>query len=371
MPIRLSNREAFALPLSILIIAVLTVAVAAGFAATTAEYATNTAERGENRSYNLAETGLEQFVVLRNQPGWCQHCVTDPTIADSEWTRVSLPGGYANVVAVKVRPVIGTTNALYFIKSTGTDTVAKLGGGGGVRNAQHIVGEYATWNTATINVKAAWVSLSGLVKNGTGTISGIDQCGAAPSLAGIMVPTGGLTIAGGSFTPQGNPPVDTSNTFTQLKPLVKIDWAGIMAGSLAADITIPGQSFPSATAFSNDTTYWPIIRVHTNGFSLPNAGRGIIIADSDFTISGSNMWNGIVLVGGQLTSNGDNTTSGATLSGLNYLIGGTPAAGTVDDSYANGQKTYVYNSCNVANATSRLRRYSVMPNTWSDNLAAW
>jgi hypothetical protein len=97
----------------------------------------------------------------------------------------------------------------------------------------------------------------------------------------------------------------------------------------------------------------------------------MIIADSNFTISGSNMWDGIVLIGGQLTSNGNNTTAGATLSGLNFLIGGTPSTSSVDDSDANGQKTYVYDSCNVSKASSRLRRYAVVPNTWMDNLASW
>ena len=109
----------------------------------------------------------------------------------------------------------------------------------------------------------------------------------------------------------------TRSTSSRLK--TGIDWAGIMAGQHPCRTsTIPGESFPSASDFDNDPNYWPVIRVHTNGFSLPNRGRGIIIADSNFTISGSNMWDGIVLVGGQLTSNGNNTTAGATLSGLNF-----------------------------------------------------
>ena len=83
------------------------------------------------------------------------------------------------------------------------------------------------------------------------------------------------------------------------------------------------------------------------------------------------MWDGIVLVGGQLTSNGNNTTAGATLSGLNFLIGGTPSTSNVDDANANGQKTYVYNSCNVEKATTRLRRYAALPNSWVDNVASW
>src|SRR5437868_14656885 len=99
---RLANRKGFALPMSILVIAILTAGLAASFSSTTAEYTTNAAQRSQNRAYNLAETGLEQFMVLRSSSGFCDHC-TDPITADSEWTRVSLPGGYADVVAVKIR----------------------------------------------------------------------------------------------------------------------------------------------------------------------------------------------------------------------------------------------------------------------------
>ncbi len=371
MKLNFSNRRGFALPMAILVITALTAALAAGFIGSAAEFTTNAAARSQNRAYHLAETGLEQFMVLRNSSGWCLHC-SDPATADSEWTRVSLPGGYADIVAVKVRPIIGTSNAVFFIRSTGVDTAVKLNGGA-ARNvtAEHTVGVYAMWNTATMKVQAAWLSLSGLNKNGTGVISGIDQCGVEPPVAGVMVDKGDLHIQGNSFNPQGSPPVDTSNTFNQLKSKVGIDWPGVVGGSIPADIEIPGQSFPSGAQFDADPNYWPVIRIHTNGFSLPNHGRGIIIADSNFTISGSNMWDGIVLVGGMLTSNGNNTTAGATLSGLNFMIGGTPSTSSVDDSNANGQKTYVYNSCNVDKATSHMKKYSVMPNTWMDNLASW
>src|SRR4051812_34780111 len=102
---RLKNRNGFALPMSILIIVVLTAAVAASFSSTTAEYLTNKAERGTTRAFHLAETGLEEFTVMRttklaNGNRWCTNC-GDPITADSEWTRVTLPGGYADVVAVK------------------------------------------------------------------------------------------------------------------------------------------------------------------------------------------------------------------------------------------------------------------------------
>ena len=376
----LSNRKGIALPMALLVITALTAALAAGFAGVAAEYTTNAAQRGQNRAYNLAQTGLEQFVVLRSQKiagtSWCTNCVDDPAVADSEWTRISLPGGYADVVAVKVRPATATTDAMYFIRSRGVDTTAKLNAAGSGVASERIVGEYATWNTDTMKVAAAWLSLSGLTKNGTGLISGIDQCGKQPDVAGVMVDKGDLDVSGESFHPEGSPPVDTSNTFDQLKTEDGHRLAGHhqWQNSIPADITIPGRAFPSVSDFDNDPSYWPVIRVHTNDYSLPNRGRGIIIADGDFTINGSNMWDGILLVGGQLTSNGNNVTAGATLSGLNFLMnGGTPTAGKkdVDNSTANGTKTYVYNSCNVSKAASRMRRYVVMPNTWNDNVSSW
>ena len=121
---------------------------------------------------------------------------------------------------------------------------------------------------------------------------------------------------------------------------------------------MPGTGWPSASQF-NDTTFWPVIHV-TQSTSLPIRGRGMIIADSNFSISGSDMWSGILLVGGQLVSNGNNVTYGTTMSGLNWLLGGTPPAGTIDDATANGQKSYVYDSCSVAQASQRLRHFVAM-----------
>src|SRR5438132_7069818 len=109
----LSSRKGFALPLAILLITVLTAALAAGFAGTTSEFVSNAAVRGQARAVNLAETGLEQFLALRSQSGFCAHC-SDPVTADSEWTRVSLPGGYADVVAVRVRPEIDSARPAFY-----------------------------------------------------------------------------------------------------------------------------------------------------------------------------------------------------------------------------------------------------------------
>ena len=373
----MKSKRGFALPMALLVMVVLTAGIAAGFNATSAETFTNAAHRGDTRAYNIAQAGLEQFLARRNEAGFCSNCLADPAAAtaDSEWTRVSLTGGYADIKSVLVRKwTSDTLPAIFMIRSVGTDTMVRVSGASNTVYATRAVGIYAAWTTAVVDVQGAWFALSGLTKNGSsGLISGVDQCSAAngggkATVAGAVVPTGQFSGQTGPF--QGTPPIDQTKTFAQVKASVKLDWAGIIAGSITPDFTVPQQSFPAASYFTSNPNAWPIIRIHTNNFALPAAGRGMIIADSNFSISGSNMWDGIVLIGGALTSNGNNTTAGATLSGLNYLLGGTPG-GSSDDSDANGTKTYVYNSCNVEKASQGLRTYKAFTNTWIDAVPVW
>lgn len=376
---RVQLKKGFALPMSLMVLVVLTAGIAAGYAATSSEIVSNAAHRGDTRAYNLAVAGLEQFLARRNEPGFCSNCLADPTAAaaDSEWTTVNLAGGYALVKAVRIRRHIADTlPALFFIRSMGVDQSAKISGATRSIDATRIVGIYATWNTATVNVTGAWFALSGLDKNGlAGEINGIDQCSSAdgggkPAVAGGVVPSGGQ-FTGFTQPFSGSPPIDTSKTFNQLKNDSKLDWAGILAGSITPDFEVYNTAqFPSASWFASNPNSWPIIRVYKNGFILPNAGRGMIIADSNFEISGSNMWDGIVLIGGSLTSNGNNTTAGATFAGLNLLVGGSPG-GSMDNSTANGQKTYTYNSCNVAKASKGLQAYKTWNNTYIDVISVW
>ncbi|MFL5613611.1 MAG: hypothetical protein ACJ796_08125 [Gemmatimonadaceae bacterium] len=376
----MKNRAGFALPMVVVFLVVLSFALAAGLAATAAEGSTTTAQRGQNRAYVIAEQGLQKFLVKRDS--LCaltgSSCVSDPSTATSgqDSVQFATTKGYAVIVSRLIRPQQGTKDtipALFFVRARGVDSLSKLRGGDTTTSVRS-VGLMVQWSASVMNVTGAWTSLSGLDKQGNaGQIDGNDQCGRKPAVAGVLVPKGDYTQSGG-FTPTGNPPLDTTKTLTQLEQTVKIDWNGILNNNaIPVDFNVPNpDAFPNDAYFA-DTTHWPVIRVHGN-FSLPNAGRGIIIADGDFTISGSNMWNGIILIGGQLTSNGNNTTSGATVSGLNYLLPGAPqpAPGYInDDATANGTKSYVYNSCNVSKAAQRLRHYIPLANTWIDDIPVW
>src|SRR5436305_8933756 len=105
----LKTRAGFALPMALLVMVVLTAGIVAGFAATSAEGVTNAAHRGDNRAYNLAEAGLEQFLANRKTGSYCDSsstggvvtagCMADPAAsnAQAEWKKLSLSGGYAQI----------------------------------------------------------------------------------------------------------------------------------------------------------------------------------------------------------------------------------------------------------------------------------
>ena len=326
-------RAGFALPMAIMVLALLTIGLVAGFAMSTSEMSATSSQRAQARAYSYAQMGLEQFLTYRKELtgctpaangytktaaaacAFCPQCWiangtnpngtvnanldTLPTVAES--VTVNFTSGKAFIRAVPVWLDITKGKGTYFITSTGTDNLSKIAtGSGNTGTASRTVGVYVQWNRTTMNVMGALVSFSGIVKNGTGDISGIDACGADTNVAGINVPANeSVDVAGNSFTPTGNPPYDTLQTFSQDSANTKMDWAGITSGSsLTADIDVTTSAysnFPSAATFSADTNYWPVIHIHNrqtspawNGvFQLPWKGRGLLVVDGDLYISGS------------------------------------------------------------------------------------
>lgn len=408
------RRSGFALPLAIMVLALVTIGLVAGFAMSTSEQSATSSQRAQARAYSYAQMGLEQFLTYRKeltctpaangysaaQASACAFCPqcwlvnaanpngtvnanldTLPTVAES--VTVNFTSGKAFVRAVPVWLDIAKGKGTYFITSTGTDNLSKIATGSGTTGtASRTVGVYVKWDRTTMNVMGALVSFSGIQKNGTGDISGIDACGKDTNVAGINIPLDmNMNTAGNSFTPTGNPPYDTLKTFAQDSAASKLDWAGIKSGtSLTPDIDVTVSSypnFPSAATFAGDTNYWPVIHVHNQqsgagwntAFPLPWKGRGMLVVDGDLTITGSNQWDGVILVGGTLTSNGNNVTSGTVMAGLNRLIGQT--VGSLVDDVLNGTKSYQYNSCSVKKATTSMARYTMLPNTWMDDIAQY
>ena len=373
---RIHTRAGFALPMTIMVTVVLSAALTAAFVATASETTTNVSMRGQSRAFMVAQMALERFLEAPDPMTTYPKCDTLRTTPVVERYAKAVGSDSAYITVTRIRHQSGANiPAVYFIQARGVDKRFKLGGKLAAVDAERSVGLFAQWNTNTMQVVSAWTSLTGLRKTGdAGVISGVDECGERATIAGTTIGKGDLQNQGGTGWAIGDPPVDTSKTSAELAASIKIDWNGIINGNtIPADFTVPTQPFPEAGWFVADTSRWPIIRIKTPAFVLPHKGRGLLIVEGDLTIGGSNMWDGIILVGGKLTSNGSNTVAGAVVTGLNSLLPGAPPIedSVLDDSQANGQKTYVYSSCKVARASKSLERFRVLANTWADNLPNW
>ena len=363
METRMFNERGVALPMATFFAMMLTVVMAAALTMSSAERRVLNSSIAQLDAFSVAQTGLEQFRVRRAEFGF-----TDVPPAPYESTRVDVGLDYADVVLELVRPSVGGSPPLYVIRSHGVLTGPTLAG---MLNGEHIVGQYARWETGTMSVPSAFTSLSGLHKNGgSGTISGTNEC-AGPSLAGVAVPTSpGYTQSGGAPVPTGTPPIDNLGSVVDAANQITIDWAGIVDGTaLIPTIEIPGASWPSFT----DPNYWPVIKV-TGNYSLPGSGRGVLIVTGNLTINGNKTWDGILLVGEHIVGNGNNGVSGAIISGLNVKLAADPAQYAADmgqNTIGNGTKTIRYNSCFISQALSSFGGLTMYRNAWLDNWATY
>jgi hypothetical protein len=356
-----AERRGFAIPFAVLVIAVLTIMLAGGFSLVSAERRSVADQKSQVSAFRIAEQGLELYLVRRDSLLKGSPTYTRVPGA-SESVRITMTGGYADVSLTRLRPPSGSQSGLYVIRAKGTETA---GAYSGTPQGVRTVAQYVLWEPAPMQVLAGWTALSGLQQNGgAGTLGGTDMCGDSAAIAGVVVPMNpgyqGKVIA------VGNPPVDSVAPDS-----VEIDWNGIVNGNMITPtITIPPGAFPPWSAFVADSTYYPIIRINYTDYSIPNSGQGMIIATGNISINGSLTWHGVLLVGGNITSNGNNgggggdsVMAGATVSGLNVKLGiPVPTPSTT-----NGTKSYQYDSCEVAKATTTMGALVTLRNTWVDN----
>lgn len=377
LPQRLSNRPGSALVMALLVIALMTVTLAAGFALISTERRTVTDQQVQAAALGVAQQGIDAY--LRHpenpafRPGRTVHL--PPRDNDTMWVPVNAVTGDTAIVIARVMRASASADTLYVLSSLGKRGVnGVLGTPPGLR----AVAELATWSgAATVPIKAGWLSLSGVSKNGaSGTLSGIDN--ASPpcvpavhdTVAGISVPTnipGGLGYQGPMTPLSGAPPLDNTSLGTSPQSaadsLAKtgIDWRDWSQGLNLANVwrtADHGGAFPSFA----DTTAYPVIYVSGDLPSLPD-GQGLLVVSGSMTMNGNTHWNGIVLVGGGVTANGNDNVQGAVLSGLNTMLGGTvPIA-----SLGNGTKTIQYNSCMIQKSLQGMRVLLPRRGTWMDN----
>jgi hypothetical protein len=357
MSVRQSRRGS-TLALTIIVIAIMGVAVAITFARLSSERRITADGQAQVDAFTVAESGLSSYLSTRSgKPG-----------ASQDTTYTDLSGGTA-IVSLRMLRESTTTllPAVYVITSRGSATGAKRYDSR-IPPAQRQVATYALWTPAPLDLDAAITSLGGMDKaGGAGTMNGTDACGVNPAIAGVAVASG-LGVNGTNYTGapgpiDGNPDNTPLNLGTNgpggsAKDQVTIDWNGIVNGGVLP----PAYVLPSWPAsFAN----WPVVRANGD-LTLPGNGQGILIVTGNLTINGSNSWQGLILVGGTVTSNGSNTNKGAVIAGLNVKLGQI-----VGQSSMNGTKSYQYDSCALTRALGKIGSIQRVRNGWTDTWSSY
>lgn len=372
------NRRGFAIPTALLVITLLTIALAAAFTLLTSERRTSDDQQSSVRALGIAQQGIEAYLRHPDNPAFRpgRPVYLPPRDNDTAWVPIGT-SDTAIVIPRLVHAAIGGTDTSYVVSSLGRQ------GANGVRGtpqAQRAVAEIVSWQGAAVPIKAGWLSLSGVSKNGaSGTLSGLDAaspgCASAGTLAGVSVPTtvttsSGSTIAGytGSTAPlSGNPPLDNSSLGnTPQAAAVTLAQTGIRWDRWSQGLDLPnvwrvadhGGAFPD---FSNPS-YYPTVYVNGDLPDLPD-GRGLLVVSGSLTMNGLTHWDGIVLIGGAVTANGNDNVQGTVLSGLNLML---DSASVGVASLGNGTKTIQYNSCSVQKALAGTKALVPRRGTWTD-----
>jgi len=364
------DRRGVSLPLVILMMALLALAVTAGFSRVSEERRIVGDQQAQVDAFAVAQSGLERYVALRD---------STPVPGDSMAITIG-PRDTAHVRLYQIRAAAGPVQGLYVIRSRGVSHSAPRYSVN-TPPAQRTVAQYATWAGVSMDVDAAWTALSGLrSQSNQGTLDGNDYCATpGPAVAGIAVP-GQLNTPPASFSSGFSaPPIPVpfinylggAGSFpSTAQAYVRIDWNSIVSGSvLQPDYPLTGVGgWPLYNA-----SVWPVIRVDGNVTLNPGqSGHGLIVVTGDLTITTGFSWSGVILVGRTLIVTGQPFVDGAMVSGLDVKLGppfdnfAESSSGTT--SGAGGDMiTLHYNSCNVAAALARFGHLTLISNAWTDS----
>src|SRR5918999_5982251 len=99
----LRNRRGFALPMTIMVIVVLTAALTSAFVATGSETTTNVALRGQNRAFMIAQMGLERFLEKPEPLALCPTCDTLRSTPSVDQFAREIDGDSVYITVTRVR----------------------------------------------------------------------------------------------------------------------------------------------------------------------------------------------------------------------------------------------------------------------------
>ncbi|UCD24399.1 MAG: hypothetical protein JSW51_00320 [Gemmatimonadota bacterium] len=341
-----------ALPLTILLITVVTLMLTSAFVRAQIERRMAESSGSNVDALAVATSGLQRYMSF--------HDSTQVRPLDGDSLRVNVPGGYADVVAHLARvPVDSFQPHMYIIRSRGTVIEPSRGQ---EPQATRIVAQFSTWFQGGIAPVAAMTSINTTdylsQVNTDVVIDGNDGCAVAPATMGFRA-SSTSDLPG---TPTGNPGWKIQDDWSVVWGETGIDWDAIEDGDLEADYT---------DIVDGDTTF-AIYIIDGPSVDLTDiTGTGLLIILNKLNLYGARFeWDGVILVGDDIDPNADTTiVRGLVVTGLDRTIGQSTSSNGFADIDDN---IYLYyNSCNVARALARFRGFDLVRNAWVDNWATY
>jgi Tfp pilus assembly protein PilX len=352
----------FVLATTLLVTTLLTVMLAASFLLVSAEQRTTDNSFGTAQALSIAQAGLQNYFA-RNS------ALTDTSTYDS--ARVTLTGGYADVVAHRVRPgqTSGGVLALWVVRSAGVATGNVLSG---QTQGSRTIAQFAQLNIGILPARAAMVALNGVqvTGNGQNSLSG-DDLGAQPPCtppAGAAADTAALSVPAslnGSDLGNGPGPTGSVETFpawNNLYDSTHIDWASLIAGNFNADYTIPPAAYPGFSGSYN------IYMVQGDATVPAGQRRGFLVVTGNVTMAAGAHWDGIILAGGNVSAATGNSAfiiHGMIVTGLNEALGQSVPANQLKRGNATVQWTWCYTQSSVNSLASMVPIKNAWADTWT------
>ncbi len=370
---RLHSDRGFALPLTLFVVALITVMLSAVAVRVQNEYRIAAASGDMLTALAVAQTGLQRYLGAVSFDG----CYRALRPLDGDSVRYNVQGGYADVVAhVVKKPADSLKPWMYVVRSTGHVIHPTQGTD---PQARRTVAQFAWWQRNHIEVLAAYTAANGFtnLKASGGELSGADHAPAGckePDVPALRVPEGeapnphwmsGLDSIKDYATDGLSPAVVAIGTGKSVADETGIDWVRTITGGIEPD-------YQSIVLWDFD---YPTMLVEGDvqlNCTSGDQGFGLLIVTGELTIEGTGndclYWYGVILTGEELDWDADEQLiDGMAVSGLNEQTGGSVLIGDVD-----GNKLDIdYDSWYVRRALASLAGFAPIGNAWVDNWSSY
>jgi hypothetical protein len=345
----------FALPLTILVITVMTMLIASAHVRVRADRIIAESSGATVDAFAVAQSGLNRYFAYYDS------VTPKARPPDGDSVRINVTHGYADVRAYKVLTPADTMDPeLYVVRSTGFLIEPTRGSD---PQAQRTVAQFAQWQSASMFIAAVFTAANDWVVGPSTDVDvrGWDFCSPATATVTGVRTTAASTLDANDFDDISS--MVKSGTSSEVADYTRIDWASIVGGQFEAE-------YDSYQAW--DASY-PTMLI-TGDATINNfGGMGLLIVTGNLTLTGSVLnWRGVVLVGGGLTiSVGAGVygyVRGITVTGLNAQLAMSPPANVIS---GGSLIDFNYHRCEVQQALISLIGFVPIRNAWIDNWAMY